>query len=77
MGHHCLLVFTRESSSHGFLGGAGFRPSAVVLCKGRWENPLRGIARSGQLGGDAWQAAQVQDRESLTERGCEGSRLVC
>ena len=30
MGNHCLLVFTRESS-HGFLGGAGFRPSTVWL----------------------------------------------
>ena len=31
MENHCLLVFTRESSSHGFLGGAGLRPSTVML----------------------------------------------
>ena len=29
--NHCLLVFTGESSFHGFLGGAGFRPSTVAL----------------------------------------------
>ena len=30
MGNHGLLVFTGESSFHGLLGGAGFRPSTVV-----------------------------------------------
>ena len=29
MRHHCLLVFTGESTFRGFLGGAGFRPSTV------------------------------------------------
>ena len=27
--NHCLLVFTREASFQGVLGGAGFRPSTV------------------------------------------------
>ena len=31
MRHHCLLVFTGESTFQGFSGGAGFRPS-TVLC---------------------------------------------
>ena len=29
-GNHCLLVFTGQSFSQGFLGGAGFRPSTVL-----------------------------------------------
>ena len=29
MGNNCLLVFTGESASQGFVGGAGFRPSTV------------------------------------------------
>ena len=29
IGIHCSLAFTGESSVHGFLGGAGFRPSTV------------------------------------------------
>ena len=32
MGHHCLLVFSGESSFQGFLDGAGFRPSTVSHC---------------------------------------------
>ena len=30
MGNHCLLVFIRESSCQGFLGGAAFGPSTVL-----------------------------------------------
>ena len=31
MGNHCWLVFTGEPSFQGFLGGAGFRPTAVEV----------------------------------------------
>ena len=34
MGNHCALVFTRDKSFQGFLGGAGFRPSTVSGCQG-------------------------------------------
>ena len=33
MGNHCLSVFAGESSSQGFLGGAGFRPSTVLVVR--------------------------------------------
>ena len=35
MGNHCLLVFTGESSFHGFLDDAGFRLSTVSLFMAR------------------------------------------
>ena len=31
MGSHCLLVFTGNHSFRGFLGGAGFCPSTVLI----------------------------------------------
>ena len=37
MKNHCLLVVAGESSFHGFLGGAGFRPPTVgAACSTRF-----------------------------------------
>ena len=46
MGNHCVLVFTRESSFQGFLGGAGFRPSTV--------SPMGSLELTAALASAAW-----------------------
>ena len=43
MGNHCSLVFTRDSSFWGFLGGAGFRPSTVSLPDPEADSSLNGL----------------------------------
>ena len=47
MKNQCLLAFTGESSFPGFLGGAGFRPSAVGV---RFSVVLIEIDGTGMIG---------------------------